>query len=372
MELMGIPKRFNLEITDITEENRKDKLEKAIKAVSEILKIPATIEQKPHNKEQFPYKAQEQLYEMYKNRLGFMMDDLYSRICSTLGMRPTNTFRKAIDPNAPKLGKEILWNPETGLPISQKDLDRLLAAVDKFMNKDPFAKEFVISQAAVSRIISNLRKNNSYSDLKDKDVHNLKYDKQIWSDFTSYKQLEDTFPGNYKDLKFDERIIGNYIADMTDKSKSGVRNVLDQGFKAGKSKSEISQELFDKFGSLNRNWDMIVDAEGANVFNANYIDEERKDVKADEPLYFIRREYNDAKTCNFCDKANDSPIIARWSEVPLQDEKIKDPVASIAIWAGKTNFGRSRKDWWWAEGIQHVSCRGYWERYYESIGDISL
>lgn len=370
---MSLPERFNVEIKDITPENRKDKLEKAIKAISKILQVPATINPKEYNKEQFPYKAQNQLYRANMERIGLMNDDLYSRLCTTLGLRPVSTFTKSIDPKAPKLLKnEILWNPETGTPISQKELDALLKAVDKFMNRKSFKKEFVISQAAVSRIIANLRKNSAYADIKDKNITELKYKNKTYDYYNTYEKLENSFPSDYSDLKFEERITGNYIADMTDKSKSGIRNVLDQGFKAGKSKGEVSQELFDKFGDLNRNWDMIVEAEGANTFNAQYIDEERKDVTAGEPLYFIRREYGDAKTCNFCKQAVDNPIIARWSDVPLQNENIKDSVASIAVWAGKTNYGIPRKDWNWAEGINHVNCRGYWERYFPEIGDISL
>jgi len=49
-------------------------------------------------------------------------------------------------------------------------------------------------------------------------------------------------------------------------------------------------------------------------------------------------------------------IIARWSDVPLSDENINDPIASIAIWSGKTNFGRSRNDWWWSESGIHPNC----------------
>ena len=140
--------KIQLEIKDITKDNRLDKFQKAIKAVSKELKIPATIEHKENHKEKFPYQAQEDLYNKNVQRVGLIMADLYSRICSTLGMRPSNTFNKAIDPNAPKLGKnEILWNPETGKPITQKDIDKLLAAVDKYLNRNigPLKKEFTIT-----------------------------------------------------------------------------------------------------------------------------------------------------------------------------------------------------------------------------------
>lgn len=349
---------INLGIKDLNDSNRKEKFLKAIKEISTIMQVPATIEHKEHEKEDFPFKAQEELYNRYKERFGLLMDDLYSRVCRTLDIRPVNTFRKAIDPNAPKLGKEILWNPETGQPITQKEMNRLLNAIDKFINRNvgPMQKEFTISQAAVGRILGRLRENNSFDVLRDKPLDELKAKDKRWDLLTNYAELNDFSPNDYSRLKFRERVVGNYIQDINDSTRKRIRDVLDQGFLAGKTKGELSQELFDKFGSLNKDWDRIVDTEGVNIFNAEFIDEQKKDVLPGEMLYFIRRESADNKTCSFCIKATQQQIIARWSDVPLQDENIKDPVASIAVWSGKTNYGRSRADWWWAEAGIHPYC----------------
>lgn len=366
--------KVELEITDITEDNRKDKFQKAIKTLSKEMGIPATIEHKENHKEEFPFKAQEELYHSYKIKFGELMDELYSRICSTLGMRPVSTFRKAIDPNAPKIGKEIIWNPETGKIITDNELDRLLNAIDKFMNRNlgTTKKEFTISQSAVARIIENLKRASSFEEMRDKPLNDLKYKGKKWDYFNNYGQLNDVFPGNYERLKFRERVIGNYITGITEDTRSRIRNVLDQGFLSGKTKSQISQELFDNFGDLNKDWNRIVDTEGVNIFNAEFIDEQKKETKPGEPLYFIRREFGDAKTCSFCIKAVNNKIIAKWSDVPLSDEKIDDPITSIAIWDGKTNYGKSKNDWHWASGPNHPHCRGTWDRYYEEYGDIEL
>lgn len=349
--------KIELEVTDLSPENRVDKFQKAIKALSKQFGVPATIEQKDHNKEKFPFKAQEDLYHMYKNEFGIIMDNLYSRICTTLGLRPASTFQKAIDSNAPKLGKEIIWNPETGKQITQKDLDRLLREVDKFMNRNigPMQREFTISQAAVAKIIANLKKTSSLEGVRNVTLDDIRYKDKPWEYYNTYPKLAEAFPGSQERLEFRERVVGNYIQDINDSSRKKIRDTLDQGFLAGKTKSEISQDLFDNFGDLNKNWDRIVDTEGVNIFNAEFIAEEKKDTEEGEPLYFIRREFMDDKTCSFCEQAN-NPVIARWSETPLQDENIGDPVASIALWEGKTNYGRLRSDWWWSEGPVHPNC----------------
>jgi len=365
---------INLEIENLTDSNRKDKFQKAIKEISKVMQVPATIEHKEYHKENFPFIAQQELYDKYIAKFGLIMDDLYSRLCSTLGIRPVSTFKKSIEPGATKLGKEIIWNPETGQVINQKDLDRLLDAIDKFLNRNVGAmkKEFVISQASVGRIIANLRKTNSLEDLRDTSLNSLKVKGKKWSSLTNYSELNDAFPDNYNRLKFRERVVGNYITDINESTRKKIRDTLDQGFLAGKSKGEISQDLFYNFGDLNKNWDKIVDTEGVNIFNSEYIEEQMKDALPGESLYFIRREFSDDRTCSFCIKATQEQVIARWSDVPLQNENINDPVASIALWSGKSNIGRSRADWWWSESGNHPFCRGSWDRYYPEIGDIIL
>jgi len=366
-------KIVKLEINDINDLNRADKFQKAIDILSKELNIPATIEHKEHGKEEFPFIAQNELYEMYKTRFGLLMDDLYSRVCSTVGLRPISTFKKSIDPKAPKLGKEILWNPETGLPITQKDLDRLLGAVDKFMNRNNPTKEFVINQAAVSRIISDMRKKSDMEALRKIPLKDVVFKKTSWDQFKDYTDIKNFFPSSdINRLKFRERIVGNYIQDVNDKTRKGIRDILDQGYMAGKSKGQISQDLFYKFGDLNKDWDRIIDTEGVNIFNAEYIDEQKSESLPGEPLYFVRREYGDANTCSFCMGAVQDQIIARWSDVPLSDENINDPIASIAIWDGKSNYGVKRDSWAWSAGPNHPRCRGSWDRYYEELGDIEL
>lgn len=349
---------IRLLIKDIDDANREDKLLKAVASLSKALKIPATIEKKSISKEEYPYKAQEQLYNDVILEIGLILDDLYSRLCSTLGLPLKHTVKKSIDPSAPKLGKEIIWNPKTGEPITDKSLDKLLDSIDKFLNRDIQDKkdEIVISQAAVSRIISNLRKNGaSMEELRKIPLDDIRYNGKPWSDINTFKKLNDAFPDNYDDLHFRDRILGNYITQVNDSTRAGIRNILDNGFAAGKTKGEISQELFNKFGSLNKDWDRIVDTEGVNLFNQQYINEQIRGVPEDEPIYFIRREYFDNKTCQFCNRAQ-NPVIALWVDKPMQDENIDDPVASIALWAGKSNFGKRADDWQWAEGANHPNC----------------
>jgi hypothetical protein len=354
---MKIPRKIVLQITDINNLNKKSKIIKAIAHLTKALNIPATIKPAVKSKEEpFPYQAQDDLFNELMQETGLMMDQLYSMLCNTLGMKQVNTFSKAIDPNAPMLLKnEIYWNPETKRPMGQKELNRLLEAVDKFLTKHNPGQKIVLSNNAIARIIASMRKNQKYEDIKNIKLKDLKYKKTPIFEYGLDKIIKELDPDPRR-IEFRERVIANHITGVTDQVKAGIRNVLDDGYLAGKTKSEISQDLFDNFGSNNKNWKRIIDTEMVNVFNSQYMDEQKKDVPPGKAIYYIRREFNDDKTCKFCTKANDTEIIARWSETALSDDKIDDPVASIAIWDGKSNIGRNSKDWWWAQGGVHPNC----------------
>jgi hypothetical protein len=70
----------------------------------------------------------------------------------------------------------------------------------------------------------------------------------------------------------------------------------------------------------------------------------------------------DGNTCPFCKKMNG--VIVLWSDHPLGNDKIKDPIADYAIWDGKDWDGR--KDMI-ANGAFHPYCRGLWMRYSSAV-----
>jgi hypothetical protein len=98
--------------------------------------------------------------------------------------------------------------------------------------------------------------------------------------------------------------------------------------------------------------------------NNSYLLDEVHNAEPGEKIYFQRMEVIDSNTCNFCKKMNG--VIVLWSDHPLPDDKIKDPIANFAIWDGKDWDGK--KDFI-ANGILHPYCRGGWSRYYDGTVD---
>lgn len=371
---MGINAYVILE--EITDLNREEKFLKAVKDLSFKLGVPATIQHKDKSgSEKYPFQAQKDLVDGFIEKRGYIMDDLYSRLCATLGLPVMQTFTKGLEISEEYMMKavtsgarsllrsKIQFNPSAGQYITGRNIDDILDAIDNFLNKNTrgTANEIVIDTAAASRVLANMTKDDGYSSASDIPLSGLAYKKKPFRDIT--KQLDKIFTPSERQ-KLQKYTVVQYIAGINDDTRNSIGKIITNGMSAGKTNGEISQELFDKFGSLNKDWNRIVDTETTNIFDDEYIAEQVSWGEPGEKTYFKRVEFAGGNICEFCAQALSNDIIALYVENPMGDDKIDDPVASIAVWPGKSNVSRKRSDWWFSMGAIHPSCRGYWERYY--------
>ena len=138
--------------------------------------------------------------------------------------------------------------------------------------------------------------------------------------------------------------------------RNGIKETLLTGIRERKSKAQVSQDLFDTFGSLNRSWKRIADTETVNTSNLASILEEVYTAGEGEKVYFKRHEM--AGCCKRCEQANGK--IALWSRTPLTSEEIEDPFAQVAIWEGKAPDSKRGT---LVPGALHPHCRGFWVRW---------
>lgn len=343
--------KIKLLIDNISEENKHEKYHKAINELSKALDIPVTIEHKEDNKEEFPYKAQDDLFNQIANERGLLLDELYSMVCVTLGLPLHSTHtKKSIDPNARKLIRNISW-PDGGV-ISQKDLNSLIESIDKFLNRNTkgTAKEIVLKEANIARIIEQLKKKKTVEEIR----------KMPYTELVGQKKflpLNDIFSKDFTErLGLYERVIANHITNVNEDTRNQIRDTINYGLLTNQPKSEISQNLFDRFGKLNKDWQKVIDTETVNVFNESFVQSQVKDRQPGEKVYFKRVEINDKVTCKFCKKATEKDVIALYVDEPRNDDKINDEYASIAIWDSKSNAGKSQSEWTWPMGVVHPYC----------------
>ena len=378
-----------LKITDITDENKKEKFQKAIDSLSSVLNVPVTI--KPKNKtgkeEEFFYQSQEDLIERWIKYFGLMIDEVYLGFCKYLDLPVVTTFSKSIESEMASekplvIKGKVVFNPENGKPLTTKDFNKLVQSIEKFLNRKIKDKEksIVLDNAALGRLLGRMSGVNAAEAVSKLGIGDIKYRgynfEDVSSDVKTYKDIFNPTDEELNMYKINQEIVGEKIQGIKEDTLKRLKETYWNGIKSRKSKSQISQDLFDSFGNLNKDVRKIVETESVDMQNASIISEEVANTEEGEKVYFKRLEINDGVTCGHCKKIKGT--IALWYPGPLSSENINDSIAKIAIWPGKTNYGRRQADWWVAEGSQHPHCfskdtevltNNGWKYFYDVLSD---
>lgn len=399
-----VHKSFDINITDITENNKQQKLEqvnKALNAIADnrpfmIKHIPADastnygnllvritdfdrskIEKAVHKialsldadisgaskGESFVYKAQKELVDKYFKEFTNRTRAIYNFVIGYFDLPDIRIVSKAGELR--HKGK-ILYNPETGLPIKESEWKKFIVELEKFLNRNytGIGEKIVLSAESLGIILDRLSKTNSLDAIRKMSVADLKakrYDVDWIGD--SIKNMKDKF-GDVISRERQARIqiamdsAAQRVTRVKDDMRNNIQQIIIDGIRDKQSKSVVAQNLFDKCASLNRDMQRIADSEVQMAANSAYIQEEVYNTEPGSKVYFKRFEMMDDNTCKKCKKLNGTIVL--WSDVPLPDESIKDPFAKYAIWDGK-NDGDC------PVGIVHPWCRGSWIRYYPEV-----
>jgi hypothetical protein len=355
-------KDIQLTVTNITEENRKEKYIAASQALAKAMKLPITLHRRidETHAEGFPYQAYMELVRKWNLFYAALLDSIYMTTCAAFDLPVISTFSKAVDDVEPLIYKgQILYSPETGKPISRRQWRQFVLAIERFLNWElPKAeKGIVLESSALGRILERMLKYNTWEAIEKMRLDEIKYKRHSFDWLSDKWNMERTFGmDNFQAarLQVANDTAAQYIRSMAEKSKSAVSQALLNGIKERKPKTKIAQELFDTMGSLNRDWERIVETEMGDNINTAFLLAQKSEADPGEKVYFQRYEIKDTAICKHCDKIRG--LIALWSDVALDDEKINDPYAKVAIWEGKTRVGRKASDDWVAAGTQHPWC----------------
>lgn len=396
-------KSFDITVADITEKNKQKKIEQVEKALTAIYqkqpfairhikadrdsdryddiilrissfdkskiqkavhKMAFTLDTKIKSAkgEAFIYKAQEELTDRIVSELTEKTKAVYSFLIGYLGLPEVRIISKA----DLKYKGKIIYDPESGEPISQAEWKRFIDAVEKFLNRNyaGTGKKIVLSAESLGRILERLSKTNSFEAVKKMPLSNLKYGGKSFDWISDdIKNLKNAL-GESIDRSTQARIqiavdsAAQRVSSVTDTMRNDIQQIVIDGIKNRQSKAKISQNLFDKCSGLNRDFQRIADTEIQNNTNNAYIKEEVYNTPEDEKVYFKRFEMKDDNTCKKCRAI--AGKIALFSNIPLPSEEIDDPYADYAIWEGKTDGAMPM-------GVMHPYCRGSWYRYYPEI-----
>lgn len=357
---------YRLSVMDVDDGNRRDKYLSAVNSLAKAMKVPVTLKPRSEHVERFPYRSYEDLVQKWTFMYAGLLDRIYNTACHAFGLPRITTFSKAADTDPLIYKGKILYTPETGRPITQRQWREFVVSIERFLNRGLRGAEerIVLDAVALGKVLNRMLKYNSWEAVEAKRLEELEYWRhkfEYMSDPVNYRRLFGVSDFEADRIKVAEESCAQYIRDIDSKTKSTINQAFISGIRERKSKSEVAQDLFDRFGSLNRDWQRIVETEVNENMNTAFLVSERSDAKAGEKLYFQRYEILDDATCAHCRRIQGAVVL--WSDEALADERISDPYATVAIWEGKTRVGRKGDDEWIAAGAQHPWCRGSWARW---------
>jgi hypothetical protein len=361
---------FELSITDITPQNKKAKVLKAVRALSQRLGVPVSVEgrKKQHNHgEPFLFRSHEELIYKWYNHFSTAVNDTYNFVASYFGLPEVRIISKA---DILRYKGKIIYSPETGEPIKQRDWDEFVKLLERFLNRKmkDTDKKIILDSKALGRILNRMLKYNRLDDIKTLPLDDIKYRGKTFDWISdSVKNMrtamgEELSRSEMARIQVLQMSAASKITGVSDKLKSEIKQILIDGVTARKGKGQISQELFDKMTGRNRDFQMIADTEIQNAINNAALLDEVYNAEPNEKVYFQRVEVIDQNTCNYCKKMHG--VIVLWSDHPLPSDKINDPIASYAIWDGKNWDGKKE---FVANGAFHPYCRGIWIRYNRQV-----
>lgn len=336
----------------------KGKIDKAVRTLS----FSLDTELKAPKGEAFTYKAQEDLTNLFVKELTEKTKELYTMLVAYFGLPEMRILTKA---NLVYKGK-VVYSPETGKPISEKDWAKFVDALEKFLNRNykGIGKRIVLSADALGRILDRLTDTKKLEEIKKLRLDELKYKgKKLEWISDSVKNMSNTFGESLSRIQQAKiqvmtQSAAQRITKVTDGMRNDIQQILIDGVKNHQSKSQVSQALFDKCVGLNRDFQRIADTEIHNAATEAYINEEVYKTPEGKKVYFKRFEILDGNTCKKCSSIDG--MIALYSDTPLSSQKIVDDYAEIAIWEGCGILNDKEIP---MSGC-HPYCRGAWIRYY--------
>mgnify|MGYP002856282109 CR=1 FL=1 len=343
------------------------KVNKALRAASLSLGVPT----KSAKGEAFTFKAQEDLTDKWAEFFSDIVRKTYDFVIEYFDLPKITVMSKAV--NLTWKGK-VLYSPESGEPITQKEWDFFVKNLEKFLNRNVSnaAERIVLDSKALGHILDRMLKTNTLENIKKQNLESLKYNGKTFDWISdSVKNMKNAL-GESLTRQETARIAviqqsaAEKITKITDGMKSDVKQILIDGVVDHKSKSQVSQALFDKMVGHNRDFQRIADTEIQRTFNNSFIREEVYNAAEGEKVYFERVEVVDGNTCPYCRKINGK--IAVWSDTPLASGAVKDEYADLAIWEGKEWDGKKLERIADAPiSVVHPYCRGTWIRCYPEL-----
>ncbi|MDR2072331.1 MAG: hypothetical protein LBP60_02720, partial [Spirochaetaceae bacterium] len=294
-------KPLELTIANINGDNYRQKITKAIRTVSQYLGVPMTVRKVEHTHEPYFYDVQQELSDQWTGYYQGMLRKIYGTVIEALGLPPVEveTMRKALgDSGILKYRGKIIYNPETGEPLKNKDFDNLIEAIQKYLNRNTkdLSKQILLDSVAIGKLLRRMAKYQSSADMTRLKLDGLKYRGKTFDWIRKdIKNLTDALGAPLSGPEMVRyQVAQDYVAHLVTRSnvkiRDDIKDTVLRGIIEKRTKAQVSQDLFNRLGGLNRDWKRIADTEIVNTSNLAGILQEVNDTPKGERVYFKRYE----------------------------------------------------------------------------------
>jgi hypothetical protein len=312
--------------------------------LSKALGIKQFKEESHEHAETTPYNSLKELTDDTVNEVQRKLFRFYTEIREQWISR---SIKKAKDGRILKLNGKIYLNPKTGKPLTisewnaiKKDIDNLTSWI--FGNYD----ESLVKRAlALGRILQGFdtieeRIDSSIEDLDIPRVINSITHDELYRDIINYGMIH----------------TGELITDLTNRARKKIVQVIMDSYNNKSTSRELTQDLFDAFSTLNRDWRRIAETELAYNFNSGYMLAELEQLPEGQDYVFMEG-IAGGGACPFCANNVDRKEFVLLKSAPKGGGDVVeiDGDEYTAIWPGKTNENRSRSMWRVCV-INHPNC----------------
>ena len=312
--------------------NSAEKFTKGVEALAKATRMPYHFEEHGSS-EASPYRSLMELDEEAKSAVSRGLTSILREIMRTwIG----TASRKAMENEPYKLNGQIFINPKTGQALTikewkiiAKDLERVFRYV--YGNTEELLTKKAL---ALGKILQTMKPEQRISTT----LGTIDWDSYM-KELTRDEKFEKMY--DYATIR-----TGELIQEVTARQRRGIVNEILDATEKKLTAKQLEANLFDKFSEYNRDWRRISETETAMNFNNGFLLGEGATRVGNEPIYMKGISAPDA--CEWClDNISEKVFVLLDEPLGGDDDKvIVEGTEYTAIWAGKTNFGRRKSEWW--------------------------
>lgn len=281
-----------------------------------------------------------------------------------------------------KIDEKIIYNPETKKDLTNKEWNSIEDGIVDFLSDTLDSPEDEVAIRA--GLFGLLKKKMDDERISVKEQKKKTYD-ELSKKYPEVKSLDESYKTISKEKKtkasvdYAKKHAAEYLAIKDGNLKkdivSMIRKQITGGLEDGISSQEMISRIYhidpkDELGkrftqetvpALQRDLRRIVLTEMSTASNNGYLEANKDGAEKGQKLYFvfsgqINPKEKPHEPCNIW-----IGKIGLMVDKPPGDDSTDDKFADFLIWPGKTNVGRSKKEWWFTIPV-HAHCTHYWER----------